>query len=476
MPRRRVRLAAPDDVTIAAAFAELRESLDVPMGFPADVLADADESVRLPRLPDKDETATPFVTIDPPESLDLDQAMHLERRENGYRVRYAIADVAAFVTPGGPMDKEAHARGQTLYAPDDRARLYPPQISESAGSLLPNETRPALVWEMEVDETGEGIEVVVYRALVRSREKLDYAAVQRSLDDGTAHESLQLLREVGTLRQKREARRGGITLPIPEQEVHKGSNGYTLRYRAPLPVEGWNAQISLMTGMGAAELMLGAGVGVLRTLPKADRGAVARLRRTAKALEIPWPDDVSYADLVRELDPRMAMHAAFVSESTVLLRGSGYLAFDGESPDKAVHAGVASTYAHTTAPLRRLVDRYVGEVCVAVSGGVAVPDWARSMLPSLPETMDVSNRRAQQYESGIVSTVEAAVLERSIGETFQAVVVGVDEHDGGGTVQLKEPAVTARCEGDDLPLGERVDVALEVADVMKRLVRFSLVR
>ncbi len=476
MPRRRVRLAAPDDAKIASAFAELRESLGVPMTFPAEVLAEADESVRSPRLPEADETAIPFVTIDPPESMDLDQAMHLERRGKGYRVRYAIADVGAFVTPGGPMDGEAHARGQTLYAPDDKARLYPPQISESAGSLLPEETRPALVWDMEVDETGEGIEVAVRRALVRSREKLDYAGVQRSLDEGAAPESLQLLREVGTLRQEREARRGGITLPIPEQEVHNDSNGYTLRYRAPLPVEGWNAQISLMTGMGAAELMLGAGVGVLRTLPKADRGAVARLRRTAKALEIPWPEEVTYADLVRELDPRLAMHAAFVSESTVLLRGSGYLAFDGKPPDKAVHAGVASTYAHTTAPLRRLVDRYVGEVCVAISGGADIPDWARSALSGLPETMDVSNRRAQQYESGIVSTVEAAVLEPSIGETFQAVVVDVDEHDGGGTVQLKEPAVTARCEGDDLPLGEPVVVKLEVADVMKRLVRFSLAR
>ncbi|MBA3566386.1 MAG: RNB domain-containing ribonuclease, partial [Actinobacteria bacterium] len=269
MPRRRVRLAAPDDVAIAAAFAELRESLRVPTGFPAEVLADAEASIRSPRLPDADETAISFVTIDPPQSMDLDQALHLERRGNGYRVRYAIADVGAFVTPGGPMDNEAHERGQTLYAPDGNTRLYPPQISEGAASLLPDETRPALVWDMQVDDTGEGIEVVVRRALVRSREKLDYASVQRSLDDGTASESLQLLREVGTLRQEREARRGGITLPIPEQEVDKGPNGYTLRYRAPLPVEGWNAQISLMTGMGAAELMLDARVGVLRTLPKA---------------------------------------------------------------------------------------------------------------------------------------------------------------------------------------------------------------
>jgi exoribonuclease R len=473
MPRRRVRLAAPDDAAIVASFRELREGLKVPMSLPADVLDDAEASARSPRLPDEDETAIPFLTIDPPESMDLDQAMHIERRRDGYRVRYAIADVAAFVTPGGPMDQEAHKRGQTMYAPDAKSRLHPPLISEDAGSLHPDEVRPALVWDMEVDASGEGVEVVVRRALVRSHGRLDYAEAQRRLDEGTANDTLQLLREVGTLRQDREARRGGITLPIPEQEVHKGANGYELRYRAPLPVEGWNAQISLMTGMGAAELMLGAGIGVLRTLPDADSGTLARLHRTAKALEIPWPEHVTYADLIRELDPRMAMHAAFVSESTVLLRGSKYVAFDGKSPDGVVHAGVASTYAHTTAPLRRLVDRYVGEVCVAVSADTDVPEWARSALPDLPETMDVSNRLAHQYEAGIVSTVEAAVLESSVGQTFRAVVVDVDEDDGGGAVQLKEPAVTARCEGD-LPLGEQVHVVLEEADVRKRLVRFAL--
>ncbi|MBA3375578.1 MAG: RNB domain-containing ribonuclease, partial [Actinobacteria bacterium] len=151
MPRRRVRLVVPGGAELAAALAELRESLDVPPAFPTDVVADAEASIRSPRLPDVDETAIPFVTIDPPESMDLDQALHIERRGNGYRVHYAIADVGAFVTPGGPMDIEAHERGQTLYAPDGNTRLYPPQISEGAGSLLPGEIRPALIWDMEVD-------------------------------------------------------------------------------------------------------------------------------------------------------------------------------------------------------------------------------------------------------------------------------------------------------------------------------------
>lgn len=471
MPQRRVRLVPPNEAEIARAFAQLRADLDVLLGFPDDVVADARESVRAPSLPAADETSVPFVTIDPEGSRDLDQALHLERRGAGYRVRYSIADVAAFVTPGGAMDNEAHARGQTLYAPDGNARLYPPELSEAAGSLLPDETRPALVWTLDLDADGEAGGIDVRRALVRSRGKLDYAAVQRSLDDGTADDSLLLLREVGLLRQEREARLGGVDLPIPDQDVALGPDGYRLSWRAPLPVERWNAQLSLLTGQAAAELMLAARVGVLRTLPHADSGAVARLRRTASALGVPWPEPASYAEFVRTLDPSVSAHAAVLAETTVLFRGSGYLAFDGEAPENTKHAGVGTAYAHATAPLRRLVDRYVSEVCVAASAGAEIPEWARSALPELPETMEQSNRRAHQYEGGIVSIVEAAVLARSVGEVFEAVVVENDEH--GGVVQLVVPAVSARCEGHDLPLGEKLDVRLTVADVAKRTVRFT---
>lgn len=473
VPGRYLRLVPPDAAEIASALAELRESLDVSVEFSSAALEEAETSARSPRLPDPDETSIPFVTIDPPGSLDLDQALHLERSGTRYVVRYAIADVAAFVTPGGPLDTEAHERGETLYAPDGNARLYPPRLSEGAASLLPDETRPALVWTMTVDAAGEGTEVEVRRALVRSRAKLDYAAVQRALDCDTAEEPLQLLREVGRLRQEREARRGGLALQLPEQEVEKGPNGYELSFREPHPVEGWNAQISLLAGQAAAELMLAGRIGVLRTLPKADEGAVDRLRRVARALDVAWADDVPYPDFIRTLDPSVPTHAAVLVESTVLLRGSGYAAFDGEAPSAAIHAGIGAPYAHTTAPIRRLVDRYVGEVCVALSAGDEVPDWARAALPGLPETMERSNRRAQQYEAGVVSTVEAAVLERSVGQMFDAVVVDVDEDGDGGTVQLRKPAVTGRCEGA-LPLGERVRVRLEHADVAKREVRFAL--
>ena len=420
-----------------------------------------------------DETEIPFVTIDPPESMDLDQAMHLERHGDGYRVRYAIADVAAFVPPGGAMDAEAHARGQTFYAPDGDARLYPPAVAEGAASLLPGQDRPAVLWTMDLDETAEGVSVDVRRTRVRSRSKLDYAGVQRAIDDGTAEGSLALLPEIGRLRQERQARVGGVDLPIPDQEVELADGGYRLSYRAPLPVEDWNAQISILTGQAAAKLMLDARIGIIRTLPQADDYALGRLRRTAAALHVAWPPEQSFADFLRALDPTVPAQAGVLAKSTVLLRGSGYAAFDGDVPEHRRHAGIGAPYAHTTAPLRRLVDRYVGEVCLAVSAGAEVPEWARAALPELPETMEESNRREQGFEAGIISIVEAAVLAGSVGEVFEAVVVGADRDGEGGSVQLREPAVTARSTGRDLPLGQRLDVRLVEADVERGLVRFE---
>ena len=135
MPKRQVRLTDADNAEIEAALTELRRQLRVPTGFPEEVVDEAERAARSHRRPRADETEVPFVTIDPPTSMDLDQAMHLERDGKGYRVRYAIADVAAFVKAGGELDAEAHRRGETLYAPDGNSRLYPPVLSEGAASL-----------------------------------------------------------------------------------------------------------------------------------------------------------------------------------------------------------------------------------------------------------------------------------------------------------------------------------------------------
>lgn len=478
MRQRQISLPPTDATTsetvreaLLARFAAIRAELGLDEEFPPEVTAEAEKVAAQPvDLPERDETAVPFFTIDPASSMDLDQAMHLERDGDGYRVRYAIADVPAFVAPGGAVDTEARRRGQTVYCPDTRLPLHPTVMSEGAASLLPGEVRPAFVWDMRLDAEGEGTSAEVYRAMVRSVERFDYVWVQEQVDAGSDDERWVLLQEVGEKRIRQEQLRGGASLPMPEQEVHLGDDGdFTLEFRPPRTVEEWNAQVSLLTGMAAADMMLHARVGILRTMPEAEHNAVARFRRQAKALGAPWPAEQSYGDFLRGLDRTNPKHLALIYDATSLFRGAGYTPFDGEVPEQVEQAAVADAYAHVTAPLRRLVDRFGLVICEAISSGAEVPGWVREALPTLPETMKESDRRAGAAERMCADAVEAAVLQPRIGETFAAVVVDRDEK--GLEVQLLDVPVVARATGE-AELGATVDVRLESADIATGRVRF----
>lgn len=462
--------------TLRAGIAQIQAELEVTPAFPPEVEAAAAAAAANPRLPELDRTDLPMVTIDPPRSRDLDQALHLERDGDGYVLSYAIADLGAFITPGDAVDLEAHTRGQTLYGADSRVPLHPTILSEDAASLLPDRVRPALLWTIRLDADGSRTDVEVQRALVRSRAALTYEEAQRSIEDGTASEPLRSLEEVGELRLAREAARGGISLPTLEQEVHVADDRFRLEFREMLPVERWNAQMSLLTGFAAASLMVYARVGMLRTLPEPDHGDVQRLHRTARALGIDWPAELLYADLVRELDPNEPDQAALIVSSTQLLRGSGYVAFDGEMPAEPRHAGLAAEYAHVTAPLRRLADRYASEVCVALCAGRDVPDWVHAALPGLPATMQRTGQLANRYERMVLDLVEAGLLRTRVGESFAGVVVHVDDKETTrGIVTVRDPAVEAPLvSASPLPLGTEAQVRLTTADVAARKVEFTL--
>ncbi len=463
--------------TLRAGIARIQADLEVTPDFPAEVEAAAAKAAAAPRLPELDRTDIPFLTIDPAGSMDLDQALHLERDGDGFLVHYAIADVAAFVSPGDPVDVEAHRRGETLYGADSTVPLHPRVLSEDAASLLPDQVRPALLWTVRVDASGEGTDVKVERARVRSTARLDYETAQRAIDDGSASESLRLLAELGPLRLQREAARGGVSLPLPEQQVDVSDDVWELEYRSLLPVEEWNAQLSLLTGFGAASLMVYARVGLLRTLPPPDPRDVQRLHRTARALHVDWPAEQLYPDFIRSLDPRRPEHAAMVNSCTRLLRGSGYVGFDGEVPAEPQHAALASEYAHVTAPLRRLGDRYAGEICLALCAGTPVPSWVLDQLHSLPGVLQESAHRAHRYEAAILDLVEAGVLKDRVGERFPGVVVDVDDKQPSrGVVTVQDPAVEAPVTATgDLPLGMDVVVELVRADVGAGQVEFRLV-
>lgn len=488
MPKRHIsagtRADEPLDVndTLRQRFARIREEHEVPGAFPEEVVTEAravSESGAI-GLPTRDETSIPFITIDPPGAMDLDQALHIEEEATehgvGFRVRYAITDLPAYVQPSGAIDAEARLRGQTIYAPDLRVPLHPPELSEGAASLLPGQACPAFVWDMRLRPNGQVADATVYRAMVRSAGRTDYQAVQDQVDSGTAEGTVALLAKVGPLRIARELARGGASLPMPEQVVIKDYGGsYTLQFRPPLSSEDWNAQISLLTGMVAADIMLKHKVGILRTLPKPNKESLARFRRSAKAAGVRWRPKQSYGTFLRTLDRTNPRHLALIFEATTLFRGSGYTVMLGEVPEQTIHAAVARPYAHVTAPLRRLVDRFALTLCAALEAGEEVPQWVTEALPTLPGIMASSTQRSNGVERDSADAVEAAVLRDRLGELFEVAVVDRMKRKSGSEliVKLIDPAVITKADGS-ARLGAMVAAQLTQAVVETSTVRFAV--
>jgi len=479
--RRRLLAKARQGDQLREGFQKIRDEQGIPVDFPAAVMTQAEQIASAPQPPPtrsgaerRDLRSLPFVTIDPAESMDLDQAVFIERQGSGYRVYYAIADVASFVDPGSALDIETHARGVTMYSPDLRTPLHPKVVSEDVASLFADVDRPAVVWQIDLNSNGQQVEVDVARAMIRSVGKLSYEEVQKRLDDGTANDALVCLREVGLHRQHLEVERGGIDVRVPDQEIEDDGPGYRLVMRTPLPVEGWNAQISLLTGICAARMMLDAGVGILRTMKAPSDADYETVRLTAESLGIEWPMEQPYAELVRELDPKVPANAAFLNLVTVLLRSAGYTvlthAVGNDEPAALRHAAVASAYAHVTAPLRRLVDRYGTECCLAIAAGEPVPGWVIEALPALPDEMKRADSRARAMERAQLDLVEAVLMADHIGEQYSAIVV--ERKREYVVVQLHWPAVRARVADPSLELGTRVMLELTAVDVEARTVTF----
>ncbi len=471
MPQRRSHVApSAAQSELAEALASLRAESDAPVEFSAEALAEA-SAVR-PAEPELDLRDVPFATLDPPGSKDLDQAFALSRVGRGFQVRYAIADVPSFVVAGFALDAAARERGQTLYAADGSIPLHPRELSEGRASLLAGVDRPALVWTFTLADDATVSEFRLERALIRSRAQLEYAAVQSALDRGEETPAA-LLGEIGELRLALESARGGASLNLPDEEVVRRDGGYAIERRRPLPVEEWNAQLSLMTGMAAASLMIEAEVGVLRTMPQPDEKSFVAFRRQTEALGRPWTSG-RYGEYLRGLDRSDPMTLPVLEAASTLFRGAGYVTFDGAVPEDIEQAAIAAPYAHATAPLRRLVDRWSLAICLAASTGADIPAWARESLPRLPALMQSSSQRASKLNAATINCVEAALMTPLVGTVVEATVVELRDN-GRATIQIADPAVTASAPVPaDAKPGDSVSLRLARADIAKGELEFTL--
>ncbi|RDI50068.1 exoribonuclease R [Nocardia mexicana] len=494
-------------------FGAVRTEFGLASDYPSEAVSEARDAVDAFAGARVDRTDIALVTIDPPGALDLDQALYLERTPTGFLLQYAIADVGAVVAPDGALSRESLSRGQTFFMPDGAVPLHPPVLSEGSASLLPDQDRPAALWTIECDERAEPIRFSVRRALVRSRARLDYTGVQSDADAGRLHPSIAALPEFGRLRIEAGLARGAIGLRLPAQTVVRdghnhapnGDEHWQLIVEPRTAADDWNEQVSLLTGICAARILLGdfgtgpgdgsgsgadvgdgSGVdtgdgsvgapfepiGVLRTMPAPPQSAIDSIRRTAAALGLDWPADASVGRMLAGLDPNSPAALVLMSEATGLLRGATYTVLAGEVPDVVQHSGIGAPYAHVTAPLRRLADRFVTEVCLARCAGTPIPLWARDGLAPAADAMRRSDGIAGKLERACLDLTESTVLADRLGGDFDAVVV----REGNGTrpaeVFVADPPVLAKCVGSP-PEGQRVRIRLIEADPTKRTVVFE---
>ncbi len=446
-----------------AGLSAIREQFQLPGAFPPEVEAAAEAAIRRPLTDHVDRTDRPFVTLDPLSSRDLDQAFAIEMVGSDILLHYAIADVGWFVRDGDPLDVEAWTRGTSIYLPGDKVPLYPTALSEGAASLLPDDDRPAIVFSVRIDPAGEARLASVERALVRSRTKLGYATVQPAdLPDGFA----ELSRRMAAA----DRARGAGRIDPPQQLVERcDDGGYALGFRTMSPIEQDNAALSLAANMAIAKALVAHKTGLFRVMPEPGKRAVKRLRHTARALGVDWPDAMNLPELERRLDPNDKANAAFMLAARRAGERATYEPFrDGVSP---WHSAVAATYAHATAPLRRLADRYVCLAALAVANGQPVPDNIAAAFEKLPKVMDRADSKAAQVESAVVELAEAVVMNGREGAIFRAHVTEIDPR--GAKLQLCSEPVMTRLHADGLAAGDELRLRLTEVNPTRRLTRFA---
>jgi exoribonuclease R len=460
-----VRIRADLTDEIVAGLHGIRQQFKVPADFPAPVLgAAADAAKRAPNQ-HADHTDWPFVTLDPAESTDLDQAFHIETSGTDVLLHYAIADVAWFVDDGGALDNEAWLRGSTQYLPDGKAGLYPPVLAEGAASLLPDGPRPAIVFHVRVD--GEGLSKLdgVERSLIRSRAKLAYETV-------TPAQLPAAFPELARRIAHAEDVRGAARIEPLEQEVHASEGGgYDISFRPRLQSEDDNAAMSLACNLAVANSLFAAGTGLFRVMPEPDQRAEQRLRHTARALNIDWPATTNLRDFERSLSDKEPKPAALLMAIRRAGGGASYVPFNAAV--RPWHSAMAATYAHATAPLRRLADRYVVMAALAVANGQPVPEHVTAAFSKLPDVMKRADDTANQIERAVIDLAEVALLSSQPPRTFTAIVTDVD--DRGARIQLRDLPVVSRLDVHNVSPGDDLRVRVVSTDIPTRTAKLERV-
>lgn len=459
----------------------------------------------------RDLTHVPLPTIDPEDARDHDDAVWVERAEDGgYRAYIAIADVSSYVRPGMSLDEEAKARGCSTYLPDRAIPMLPRALSSNLCSLLPHEIRLCLCAIVDLDSGGRVKKSELVRGFMKSAAKLTYGGVARALGltekgprDPAAdamRDDLAVAYELSRLLRGRRMKRGALDFDLPEAKVVLSEDGASV---VDVERRGMDAgvkrayqlieELMLLANETVAEWLVAKNLpAVFRIHEPPDATKLERLAAMCDVLGVPFDAEATQDPKALSFMLRaFAEHPLAHVLNMLLLRSMKQAAYDVANLG---HFGLASrAYLHFTSPIRRYPDLVVHRIVHAVLLGerVGKDGKAVSDLQDAAMTASMAERRSMEVERDVVDLYRASLMKERIGERYEGMVTGlvgsgvfvaldapfVDvlvrfEDLGAGGYRLDDEGLFAVGErsGDRVGLGDRMVVEIVDASLTRRQV------
>ncbi|MGL4261589.1 MAG: ribonuclease R, partial [Afipia sp.] len=415
---------------------------DIPQAFPPDVVRESEAAKPATLAGREDWRDVPLVTIDPPDAKDHDDAVHAEtdsdpNNKGGYIVNVAIADVAFYVRPQSPLDREALKRGNSVYFPDRVVPMLPERISNDLCSLKPSEPRGALAVRMVIDKDGRKRSHTFHRVLMRSAAKLNYAQAQAAIDgrpDDTTGPLLDpILRplwDAYALVKRARDERDPLDLDLPERKILLKADGTVDRVATPERLDAHRLieEFMILANVAAAETL------EKKTLPLIYRvhdeptvEKVHNLREFLKTLEMPFSATGALRPAVfNRILAQVKGRDAESLVNEVVLRSQAQAEY---SADNYGHFGLnLRRYAHFTSPIRRYADLIVHRALIRALGlgeGALPETETFETLSEVAAAISLTERRAMKAERETADRLIAHFLADRIGATFEGRISGV---------------------------------------------------
>ncbi|MBM3548062.1 MAG: ribonuclease R [Alphaproteobacteria bacterium] len=509
IPEARVieRLGSADDPRAIGALAVAAHAIPVEFSHDAIGQAEAAEPVTQPGKRE-DLRELPLVTIDGDDARDFDDAVFAEADDEGWKLVVAIADVAHYVTPASPLDRDAFKRGNSVYLPDRVVPMLPEALSNELCSLKPKVPRPVMACFMRIDKEGRLIEHRFSRALMRSAARLTYEQVQNARDGRPDDTTGPLMERVieplyGAYRALIKARekRGTLDLDIPERRVFLGPDGDVLaiRMRARFDSHRLIEEFMIAANVAAAEALEAKGVPCMyRVHDRPSYEKLEGLRDFLDSIGLSLPKG-------QVLQPKSFMRLLVRAEDTPYKRMVNDLVLRSQaqaqySPDNLGHFGLAlRRYAHFTSPIRRYSDVLVhrGLIKALALGDDGLTDAEAAKMRQLGEHISMTERRAQVAERDAVDRYTALYLSSQVGGEFAGRISGVsrfglfialDETGADGLIPIstlgadffehdeRQHRLVGRKSKVSFQLGQPVRVRLADADPVKGGLVFQMLQ